>query len=426
MKKLYCIGTLLLAGSFSLAACFGGRVKSGVEIDGIAVGGMDYAAAELLVREKIAAELPPLTIVSPAGDFTVRYPELSFTDDVSALVRGAARGEHRHSEVKRQWADAERFLQDVCEKNVRESKNAELIFTENGFEYLPEARGTRCDFGKLMRDVSAALRSGETRVLLSVGETEPAVTERDLRARTQLLSEFTTYFDGGNLPRSANIRLAASRISGTRIEPNGEFAFNAVVGKRTEENGFLPAAVILNGEFTTGVGGGVCQTSSTLFNAALLAGMKIEESHPHSLSVSYVPPSLDAMVSETSDLRFVNPGEFPVYLLSECGEGYVKFSFYGYPDGKRYETESSLLEKIPPPPPEEVEGEREEVLRFGKEGLRSESFLSVYGAEGELLSRTRIRSDVYSAIRGKIAVIREEVIPVKIFPRNFIKNSESR
>ena len=62
MKKLYCIGTLLLAGSFSLAACFGGRVKSGVEIDGIAVGGMDYAAAELLVREKIAAELPPRRI----------------------------------------------------------------------------------------------------------------------------------------------------------------------------------------------------------------------------------------------------------------------------------------------------------------------------------------------------------------------------
>ena len=136
---------------------------------------------------------------------------------------------------------------------------------------------------------------------------------------------------------------------------------------------------------------------------ALRAGLTVTESRAHSLSVGYVPPSEDAMVSSSSDLKFVNPYDFPVYILAEVGKNSIRFRFFGTPDGKRYEVESRVLERIAPPPPEEVKGE-EGVLRAEKEGIRSESYLVVYGKDGKLYSRTRIRKDSYAAVRGKVGV----------------------
>ena len=134
-----------------------------------------------------------------------------------------------------------------------------------------------------------------------------------------------------------------------------------------------------------GTGGGVCQVSSTLFHAALEGGLRIVESHPHSLPVSYLPPSLDAMVSKWSDLKLLNARSSPVRVEASCGQGALTVRLYGAPDGLLYRAESTVLASLPLP-----EGEE------GKEGFVSESFLCVYGEGGELISRTRVRKDVYA------------------------------
>ena len=199
--------------------------------------------------------------------------------------------------------------------------------------------------------------------------------------------------------RRLEFALAAERISGTEIGAGEEFSFNRAVGKRTRENGFEEAAVIFDGEFVQGVGGGVCQTSTTLFGAALRAGMEITESHPHSLSVGYAPPSQDAMVSEYSDLKFKNPYPYPVYLLGEAKKGTVTFSLFGKPSGVRYEVESRVLFTLDPPPKSVVEGEENRTVRAEKKGLASESVLVAYGEDGEV-SRTLIRRDTYAPVQG--------------------------
>lgn len=401
---------LLLAGSaFFLQGCSaGGTVKRNVVIEGVEVGGLPYAEAEERVRAKIAEDLPPLVVRTPAGEFPVK---LSFSDNVSELVRGAKKGESLSADVKREWVGEEEELEEICVANARTAVDAQLSFSADGFSYSPETDGIACDYRKLLSDVTDALSEDITEITLVCREYKPAVTEESLRARTRLLSSYTTYFDGDNEPRVTNIRLSASRVSGTLIGPNGEFSFNAAVGKRTEENGYRLAAVIQDGQFAQGVGGGVCQTSTTLFNAALRAGMTITESRNHSLAVSYVPPSLDAMVSEYSDLKFRNPYDLPVYILSRVqGEG-VTFEFYGLPDGYRYETESKVLMRLPPPAPQIVEGEREEVIRAEKEGLASESYLLTYDGEGTLLSRKRIRKDSYAAVQGIYQVVPEDPVP---------------
>ncbi len=216
------------------------------------------------------------------------------------------------------------------------------------------------------------------------------------------ISGYTTYFNQNDGGRCENIAIAASLIDGVTIQAYGEFSFNGTVGKRTAEAGFQQAKIIVNGEYVLGVGGGVCQVSTTLYNAALKSGLTVTEFHPHSLMVGYVAPSRDAMVSSQSDLKLFNPRAHAVYLSAKVENGAVKITFFGKNDGDRYEIISKMLEQIPPPTPIVKMGEREEILREERCGVKSESYLERYRGN-QLLCRKKLRSDVYSPIQGIIS-----------------------
>jgi hypothetical protein len=176
------------------------------------------------------------------------------------------------------------------------------------------------------------------------------------------------------------------------------------VGKSTEEAGFKEAKIIVNGEYAQGVGGGVCQVSTTLYNAALKSGLTVTEYHPHSLCVSYVKPSRDAMVSEHSDFCFFNPYPFPVRLSMRFTLGSICAEFSGIGDGKRRELISNFLgEILPPEPIVKVceKGEEEGYLRFPQKGIKSELYLEEYAGK-VLLSRKLVRRDEYRPIQGII------------------------
>ena len=226
---------------------------------------------------------------------------------------------------------------------------------------------------------------------------------KSVRAETkwEKISSYTTYFNTEDRGRCENITIAAELISGITVQPYGEFSFNQTVGRRTEEAGFQQAKIIVNGEYVLGTGGGVCQVSTTLYNAALKSGLTVTEFHPHSLQVGYVPPSRDAMVSTQSDLCFINPHSFPVRLTAEVFNGGVRVCFLGKKDAYRYELVSQVLSETPPPAPIVKEGEREEILRSPKNGIRSEAYLERYLGD-KLLSRKRLRTDEYLPIQGII------------------------
>ena len=215
------------------------------------------------------------------------------------------------------------------------------------------------------------------------------------------LSAYTTYFSENDEGRCANIALAAARIDGIALQPYGELSFNSSVGARTAENGYKTAKIILKGEFVEGLGGGVCQVSTTLYNAALLAGLTATEYHAHSLRVNYVPPSRDAMVSSQSDLKIFNPHAETVYLSAAVSSGAIKITVYGKDEGLTYSIESKTLEVLPPPNPSVEIGDKDAVVRYGKEGAKSEAYLRVY-KNGVLLSVKRLRSDIYAPLRGMI------------------------
>lgn len=415
IKRKKILLSLLFTGSFFLSclALCGftfGKVRSGVTANGLAVGGMSIREAAERVREDLIKSLPSLTVISPAERTEITYPELSFSDDAERVLRNAKRGQSVTVRPVRQWADAENRIQALCDKNAKLACDAEVTFSASGFSYKKGRDGLVCDYGATLARVFEALEGDGREVELVTYPCAPEITEDILRERTKHLSSYTTRFDASNANRVHNIRLAARKLTGAVVAPHAEFSFNGRVGKRTEENGFRESVVIFDGEFVKGVGGGVCQLSTTLYNAALRAGMKVTESRNHSLSVSYVPPSLDAMVSEYSDLKFINPADTPVYISAEVGNGSVTVECFGLPDGRRYRTESVVLYRLSPPPAETVEGDEEKVLRAEKEGIASESYLLVYDARGTLLSRTLLRRDIYAASRGKYQVLphREE------------------
>ena len=229
-------------------------------------------------------------------------------------------------------------------------------------------------------------------------------------AEFALRGKFYTSYGGSTEERKHNIALAAAAIDGTLIEPGGQFSFNFVVGERTAARGYLPAKITFNGQFTDGIGGGVCQVSSTVYNAALLAGMKISEYHPHSLPVSYVAPSFDAMVNSAgSDLRFENETALPVYIRAEADGERLTISVFGEKTDRRFVRESRTVEVIPAPPEIVTEDDRGEypdlpageirVISYSKEGLKSMGILSEYKGE-RLVSRKVIRKDTYQPLQG--------------------------
>lgn len=145
-----------------------------------------------------------------------------------------------------------------------------------------------------------------------------------------LLTAFRTPLNGGETGRIENITQAAAYLHGFELGPGGVFSFNDVVGPREERRGFVPAPEIYNGEYVMGIGGGVCQVSSTLYNAALLAGMRITERMHHSRPLSYVPLGRDATVSYGElDLRFENTLPFAVQVRAAVSDGHLEVQLWG-------------------------------------------------------------------------------------------------
>lgn len=132
------------------------------------------------------------------------------------------------------------------------------------------------------------------------------------------VSRYESLYASSSEGRKHNVALAAEALDGTYLQSGGRLSFNAVVGKRSAERGYREAPVIENGKYVPGIGGGVCQVSTALFNAALLAGLDIETSVNHSYPSSYAPPGLDAAVSEYADLVILNSSDYPAIVCADA------------------------------------------------------------------------------------------------------------
>lgn len=175
------------------------------------------------------------------------------------------------------------------------------------------------------------------------------------------------------------------------------FSFNKVVGERTKARGFDEAGVYINGNIQSELGGGICQVSSTLYNAVLLSDLEVVQRNNHSLTVNYVPLSRDAAVSWGSkDFKFRNNKDFYIYIHAETGENTITFDLFGTKSNKKVELISKIIERIDSPIKyvQDTNLKDGEIVKKGRTGYRSKLIKKVY-ENGKLIRREIVSQDKY-------------------------------
>jgi vancomycin resistance protein YoaR len=202
------------------------------------------------------------------------------------------------------------------------------------------------------RVLAAASRPAPRTAQLVIGEQQPKRTLAQVQAMgiTGTVGTFGTIY-GGDPNRIHNVQLVAHLIDGKLIPPGTTFSFNGTTGERTVEKGFLQAPVIINGELQTGLGGGICQVSTTVFNAAYEAGLPITARTNHALYISHYPLGRDATVNYPDiDLKFVNDTGHWLLLRTFVGPSSLTVTLYGTPQHRRVESTTAPLAFVAPPP----------------------------------------------------------------------------
>ena len=387
------------AGVIFFVCAFNAKLPAGVTVNGVDVGGKTRAEAAEAVRAEIITELKQksLTVNGREQKYVFTYPEISFKDNLQTLLREVKKGRAYTAEVSYYLNGISEITARICVDESVPAVEPFAIFNTEGeaFTYCEGNDGLKANRLKLLSDVRASLNGDFNAVDIEFKTVKRTVSFEKIKYDTRLISSFTTYYDGENYARAHNIALAAQKINGTVLKEGEGFSFNGAVGKRTAARGFRTAKIIENGEFVSGVGGGVCQVSTTLFNAALLAGCTVTEFHPHSLAVSYVPPSFDAMVSgEYCDLKFVNDTGYTLYIRAKTGKNSVTFNVYGRGDGAQYGYSSVVTGSIAAP----VEKTSDSALvRDGKNGVISEGYLTIN--RGGETKTVLFRRDKYAPVK---------------------------
>jgi vancomycin resistance protein YoaR len=251
----------------------------------------------------------------------------------------------------------------------------------------PAKAGLQLDVDAARRAILAAALSPAHRIVrLVVERATPERTTREARAMgiTGRVAGYTTYY-GGEPNRVHNVQLVARLIDGALIAPAATFSFNDTTGERSPDRGFLEAPVIINGELQNGIGGGVCQVSTTVFNAAYEAGLPIVSRTNHALYISHYPQGRDATVNyPDTDLKFRNDTGRWLLLRTFVGSSALTVKLYGTPQNRRVESETAPLEVTGPPT----------VKRVPDPNIWTG--IAIAGDSGEPSRRTSVTRRVYS------------------------------
>jgi len=236
------------------------------------------------------------------------------------------------------------------QKNIeKKSKNAEISIKNNKINIKKEIIGIKINKYLLYNNLIEKYKNNNIiNIEIPVIKTKPSITSDMLKKYTNERSSFSTSIATSSTSRKYNVRKALNKINGTKLSKREKFSFNSCVGNRTVSNGYKEAKVILNGEFVEGVGGGVCQVSSTLYNAVLLAGLNVISSQKHSQRVGYVKGGFDAMVNYgTSDLVFENNTEGDIYILCNYTDNKITINIYGADLGDvSYELSNEIINHV--------------------------------------------------------------------------------
>ena len=400
----------------------------GTTVEGVDVSRMTLANAMDYWRNRVEARNAERTVVLDDGT-AITAGELGYTSDYESVLT-AAWSHGRSGTLEERYRMAASRLQNPAAYAIHRTEYSDTLvdqfvqmqalkidqepadatvaeFNAETYEFTfnPSRNGRQLDAAALKRDLLAALAAGGGNVTLAVTEQAPEITTDRIGEMYGLIDYAITNANSSSKSRLNNITLAMSMINGTKLAPGETFSFNEAVGQRTSSRGFRMAPAYSGGEVTEQVGGGICQVSTTLFNAAVKADMQIDERHNHSLTVHYVDKGKDATVDwGNQDLKFTNTSPDDVYICCYLTEDKrVRFGIFGrlLPNGEKITLDAMTTEAVKyqteyQPDPSLASGETV-VSQNGRDGYKAEAYKVRWDAEGNELSRELLCTSVYKS-----------------------------
>lgn len=404
-----------------------GRIVHGVRVGGISLGGMKVSeATDLLMEEMGAIGEKKVVLLFKKRPLNIVLNSVGIKLDIAESIRKAyqiGRTGSFWSQMASRWK-IYRYGYDMRPifRNNRVSLNSFLhlleasigvepvrsvvkVNKEGEISYSPSRTGLAIDQTALIQKLeNAAFQRDDSTIEIPVKKVVPPLTEDDIKrwGLDQVLGIFTTKYEVNHQDRVNNLLLASSAINNVIVYPGQTFSFNTWVGPRVTEAGYKEAPVVYSGKLIPGIGGGVCQVSSTLYNAVLLSNLKIIQRLNHSLPISYVPLARDAtVVYDGVDLIIENTSEFPILIVSDVTPSHLTVAILGRKTNwKKVELETKVVETYPyrtkiTPDPTLPKGSKQKVIS-GRKGTKVELWRIVEYLDGTL-KKELVNTSIYPA-----------------------------
>ncbi|MFL0266728.1 VanW family protein [Candidatus Clostridium radicumherbarum] len=407
----------------------------GIKIEGIDVGGkskeeclniVQAKLSESVLREKSILKTKDKTFeienskiidkfnidaaVTEALDFTKSMDPLK----KHYLIKNGVQKEYK-VDVTYNKTELNNLLKTIEKEINKDPINASIIIdpTDTKITYYEGKDGIKVKTAELENNIKDSLLNNtneDSSIKIPTAEVMPALTSDHLTNINSIISSFSTYYAESSYQRSNNIKLAASFINGKILMPGETFSFNDTVGERTKERGFLEAPVIVDNKVESGFGGGICQVSSTLYNAVLLAGMNATERTHHTLPSAYVKLGMDATVDWNNiDFKFKNTLEYPLLIDMSAKDGVLKVNLLSNSEAskKKYLLKNDIYETINSSTTLVNDSNlaigSNKVVQNSYTGFKVKVIRSTYD-DGKLVSSEVISNDYYSPVNGVIKV----------------------
>ena len=411
-----------------------------ITIDGVNVAGRSYndVLSSLAAHEQSLRDNISVTLVCGDQTRTITADELDYHTNYEDVVRQAWQVGHegtvaqRYQAIRRLQESGANYIVDrgwdasllraitntLAEELTVKARNAAVTdfnLSTLSFSFSGEQVGEYVDPEQLYNTVYTALvtGSGAQTVVVSRQEIAPKVTLSELQSRMGMISEAKSTASGKK-SRKSNIKLALSTLNGVCIQPGEVFSFNGTVGERTEAAGYKSAGAFVDGLLSEEVGGGICQVSTTLFNAVAKSDLEVTARSPHSRPVGYIDKGKDAAVSwPNQDFKFMNDTDYPVYIVAhyDDDESRVYIALYGLKlaDGVYITIEAKTLKTEQPGDPvyiytKDLPTGKKKLIEDAREGYYAESYKIYHKADGTEISRELYCRSTYAASGAKYKV----------------------
>ena len=365
---------------------------------------INNTSVDAVVEPSYYVENEKLIITSGKKGIKVKEDELLQTIRDTIKINGDSSViiDVKVDEVEPSSIDLEKIRSEI----YKEVKDA--YYTTNPFTIYPEVNGVDFDIENAKTIISEPKEQYE--IPLIITKAEKTVQEIGTEAFPDLLATFSTKYNAGDTNRTTNLKLSAGKINGTVLLPGDEFSYNKIVGERTIQAGYKMAATFSGGKVVDGLGGGICQISSTLYDAVVMANLDVTVRRNHQFVTSYLPGGKDAtVVWGSQDFKFVNSRKYPVRITATVSGGVATVQVWGVKEEVEYDITIETKKTATIPYTTQYVKDStlpkgtQKVVQNGNNGSKYEAY-KVMRLNGEVVSRTLLSKDTYNA-KNKIVKI---------------------